>query len=156
MKLAPLETEVIDLFVHLARLVGLPKSAAEIYGLLYISPRPLAMDEIVARLQLSKGSASQGLKLLRGFGAVRTVYVAGKRNDHYEAELELRKLMSALLREKFEAHFHNGDDRLGRIEFLVSELAPPEREEVVSRLARLRHWQKSSIELLPLMRKFLA
>ena len=38
-------------------------------------------------------------------GAVRTVYVAGKRNDHYEAELELRKLLSALLREKFEAHF---------------------------------------------------
>jgi len=154
--MAPLETEVIALFVHLARLVNVPKSAAEIFGLLFISSKPLAMDEIVERLNLSKGSASQGLKLLRQLGAVRISYVAGKRNDHYEAEVELRKFVSALLRERFEAHLVNGLDRIGRIESLLGQLDPAERDEVGPRLNKLRDWQQSSAELLPLMQKCLA
>src|SRR5262245_15236674 len=83
--LTPLETEIIDLFVQLSRLLGQPRSLAEIYGLLFISAQPLSMDDLIARLQLSKGSASQGLKFLRALGAVRMVYIAGDRRVHYEA-----------------------------------------------------------------------
>src|SRR5882757_6184898 len=83
-----LETEVIDLFVQLSRLVGQPRSLAEIYGLLFISSRPLTMDDIIARLGLSKGSASQGLKFLNRLGAARPIYVAGDRRTHYEAVAE--------------------------------------------------------------------
>src|SRR5881296_1941262 len=80
--LSELETEIIDLFVQLSRLFGQPRSLAEIYGLLFISARPLAMDHLIERLRMSKGSASQGLKFLRNIGAVRTVYVAGDRRAH--------------------------------------------------------------------------
>src|SRR2546421_3286977 len=88
--LSPLETEVIDLFVQLSRLLGQPRSLAEIYGLLFISAQPLAMDDLIERLGMSKGSASQGLKFLHNLGAVRTVYVPGDRRTHYEAVAELR------------------------------------------------------------------
>ena len=84
-RLGPLETEIIDFFVQLSRLLGQPRSLAEIYGLLFISGRPLAMDDLIERLQISKGSASQGLKFLRNIGAVRMVYVAGERRVHNEA-----------------------------------------------------------------------
>src|SRR5947207_5057055 len=77
--LTSLETEIIDFFVQLSRLLGQPRSLAEIYGLLFISARPLAMDHLIERLHLSKGSASQGLKFLRSIGAARTVYVPGDR-----------------------------------------------------------------------------
>src|SRR5436853_1761730 len=98
--LSPLETEIIDLFVQVSRLLGQPRSLAEIYGLLFISARPLAMDDLIERLRLSKGSASQGLKFLRNTGAVRTVYVAGDRRAHYEAVAELRNLSRRFLREQ--------------------------------------------------------
>src|SRR5437899_9064034 len=98
--LSPLETEIIDLFVQVSRLLGQPRSLAEIYGLLFISARPLAMDDLIGRLQLSKGSASQGLKFLRNLGAVRTVYVAGDRRVHYQAVAELRNLVARFLREQ--------------------------------------------------------
>src|SRR2546421_11520943 len=88
--LSPLETEIIDLFVQVSHLLGQPRSLAEIYGLLFISARPLAMDDLIERLQMSKGSASQGLKFLRSVGAVRPVYVPGERRVHYEAVAELR------------------------------------------------------------------
>src|SRR5881392_2903241 len=77
--LNPLETEIIDFFVQLSRLLGQPRSLAEIYGLLFISARPLSMDDLIERLQLSKGSASQGLKFLHSLGAIHMVYVPGDR-----------------------------------------------------------------------------
>ena len=92
-RLAGAEVEVIHLFVQFAGALGQPRSVAELYGLLFASPEPLAMDALIERLNMSKGSASQGLKYLQDLGAVRTVYVAGDRRTHYEAVAELRKLV---------------------------------------------------------------
>ena len=71
--LEPVEIEIIQLFVQFSRALGQPRSVAEIYGLLFVSHRPLAMDTLIERLNLSKGSASNGLKYLEDLGAVRTV-----------------------------------------------------------------------------------
>src|SRR5271163_1760562 len=91
--LGPVEMEVIRLFVQVSRVLGQPRSLAEIYGLLFVSHRPLDMDRLITQLQLSKGSASQGLKYLQDLGAVRAVYIAGERRTHYEAVAELRNLV---------------------------------------------------------------
>src|ERR1700733_13185416 len=89
--LTELEMQSIDLFIGFVGLLGLPKSIGELYGLLFFSTQPLAMDDLMERLKMSKGAASQGLKLLRTFGAIKTVYVAGSRRDHYVAEIELSR-----------------------------------------------------------------
>src|ERR1700679_1465026 len=89
--LTELETQAIDLFIGFVGLLGLPKSIGELYGLLFFSVQPLAMDDLMQRLNMSKGAASQGLKLLRAFAAIRTVYVAGHRRDHYLPEIELSR-----------------------------------------------------------------
>src|SRR5438034_4661994 len=119
--LTALETEIIDLFVQLSRLLGQPRSLAEIYGLLFISARPLAMDHLIERLTLSKGSASQGLKFLRNIGAVKTVYVAGDRRAYYEAVAELRNLVTRFLRDQIVPHLESGQARLERIAGLVRQ-----------------------------------
>ena len=45
-----IQREVIALFVNGVRVLGLPKSIGEIYGLLFISPDPLALDVIVSKM----------------------------------------------------------------------------------------------------------
>ena len=77
--LSQVEVALVEFFVSLADMAGMPKSVGEIYGLLFASEESLAMDEIIARLGLSKGSASQGLRFLRDCQAVRTVYRVGDR-----------------------------------------------------------------------------
>ena len=62
--LIEIERQVVSLFADGVRLAGLPRSIGEIYGLLFISAEPLAMDDLVERLNISKGSASQGLSLI--------------------------------------------------------------------------------------------
>ena len=71
--LSGVEVGVIDFFVSAVKVLGMPKSIGEIYGLLFVSPQPLPLDVLCQRLSMSKGSASQGLKLLRAFGAVKAV-----------------------------------------------------------------------------------
>ena len=96
--LSAIEVEVIDLFVSVMRLIGLPRSLGEIYGLLFISTLPLTLDDLVSRLQISKGSASQGPKTLRQIGAVKVTYVPGDRRDHFIAETELKRLAAGFIR----------------------------------------------------------
>src|ERR1700744_1200365 len=104
--LEPVEIETINLFVQFSRALGQPRSYAEIYGLLFVSAQPLAMDTLIERLGLSKGSASQGLKYLEDLGAVRTVYLPGERRTHYEAVAELRNLAGRFLSQQIMPHFH--------------------------------------------------
>ena len=148
-RLNGVETEVIHLFVQLSRALGQPPSVAEIYGLLFISPQPLPQDEFIERLNLSKGSASQGLRYLLDLGAVRTVYVAGDRRVHYEAVAELRNLVNRFLRQQVLTYFDDSTDRLGRILAGARELPGGQRDFALSRVRLLKSWEKNAKRILP-------
>ena len=154
-RLSALETEIIDFFVQLSRLLGQPRSLAEIYGLLFISGRPLAMDDLIARLQLSKGSASQGLKFLRNIGAVRMVYMAGDRRVHYEAVAELRNLATRFLRDHIVPHLDHGQARLERISEMVKQMPAEQRVRVNGRVKMLQSWERNVRRFLPLVVRIL-
>jgi DNA-binding transcriptional regulator GbsR (MarR family) len=154
-QLEPVEVEVIHLFVQFARALGQPRSVAEIYGLLFVSPRPLAMDTLIERLHLSKGSASQGLKYLQDLGGVRTVYVAGDRRTHYEAVAELRNLAGRFLRQHVLANFEDSGGYLDRITLQTQKLSGEHRKHVAARVKTLRRWERSGRRILPLVLKML-
>lgn len=150
-RLNPVEVEIIHLFVQLSRALGQPPSVAEVYGLLFVSPKPLSQDDFIGRLNLSKGSASQGLRYLLDLGAVRTVYVAGDRRVHYEAVAELRNLANRFLRQQVLTYFDDSKERLERIQSEARELPDGEREFALERLRILRSWQRNARMLLPVV-----
>lgn len=153
--LAQWELATIDLFVHAAQLIGVPKSMGQIYGLLFCAGQPLPMDEIVVRLGISKGSASQGLKTLRQIGAVQMVFQHGDRRDHYVAELKLRRLVAGFLTNELSPHLENAPRRLAHIEEL-SQLEDESTQALAQgRLKILETWQNKTSKLLPLVQKIL-
>jgi HTH-type transcriptional regulator, glycine betaine synthesis regulator len=149
LRLESAEVEVIHFFVEFGKALGLPRSVAEIYGLLFASPEPIAMDALVDRLNLSKGSASQGLKYLLDLGAVRTVYVAGERRTHYEAVAELRTLAGRFLRQQILSRFEDSHERLDRIAIHSQTLSEPQRKHLGDRLELLRRWERNGKRLWP-------
>ena len=149
--LNPVELETIHLFVQLSRALNQPSSVAEIYGLLFVSPRPLPQDEFLERLNLSKGSASQGVRYLVDLGAARTVYVAGDRRVHYEAVAELRNLASRFLRQQVVSYFEDSGERLERIEAEAKKLSGAERDQALARIKLLKSWQRNGRKILPLI-----
>lgn len=155
-RLEPAEVEIIHLFVQFSRALGQPRSVAEIYGLLFAAVEPLTMDDLIERLNLSKGSASQGLKYLQDLGAVRTVYVAGERRTHYEAVAELRNLAGRFLRQQILTHFEGSETRLDRIAAAAQQLLDePQRKHVNARVKMLRSWEKNGRRVLPFVLKML-
>ena len=149
--LNPLEVEIIQTFVQLSRALGQPRSVAEIYGLLFSSPRPLPQDAFTERLNLSKGSACQGLRYLLELGAVRTVCVAGERRMHYEAVAELRNLAGRFLRQQVFHYFEDSGERLDRIAGAAGKLSGPERDHALARVKMLKSWSKNARRVLPLL-----
>ena len=153
--LTPLEAEAVELFIGLAQVVGLPKSFGQIYGLLYISQVPLSLDEIAERVDISKGSASQGLKFLRTTAAVRIIAKNGSRRDRYEAETGLRALATGFLKEQIEPRLDSGEDRLARLKRLAANASAEQRTHVVQRVKQLENWHRRAAGLLPLLIRFL-
>lgn len=146
---------MIDLFISLVRMLGMPKSVGELYGLLFVSPEALPMETLMDRLNMSKGAASQGLKLLRSFGAVKTSYVAGDRRDHFLAEFDLSRFATGFIKGELQPHLDSGLLRMQRMEHLIAQSPEPGREVAENRLARLRHWHEKGQAMVPWILKFL-
>ena len=144
-----LEIESIDFFVRMMGMLGMPRSVGEIYGLLYFSRSPLPMDQIVSRLGISLGSASQGLKTLRSLKAVRSSYVPGDRRDHYLAETEFRRLFSNFIKEEILPHMESAQDRITRMEDSLSDFNEGDDEFYKIRIEKLKRLSRAGSRLLP-------
>ena len=150
-----LEVEAIEMFINFLRLLGLPKSVGEIYGLLFVAPRPMAMDQIIERLDISLGAASQGLKLLRSFGAVRVTYVPGDRRDHYVADLELSRFATVFIKEELQPRMERAAERIDRMEAELPGLTSKDRRAIGERIERLKHWLDKGQKMIPWVIRFL-
>lgn len=153
--LTELEVEAIEMFINFLRLIGLPKSVGEIYGLLFVATRPMAMDQIIGRLGISSGAASQGLKLLRSFGAVRVTYFPGDRRDHYVADLELSRFATAFIKEELQPRIERAVERMDRMGQAAVHLPTKERHVTEERIERLRHWLDKGQKILPWVIRFM-
>lgn len=150
-ELTSLEKEVVTLFSDGVKVIGLPKSVGEIYGLLYVQKGPLALDDLVALLGVSKGTGSQGLKMLRTLGAVKEVSLEGSRRTFYEADVELKSLVGGFIREEVRPHLSRAHMKLRDLENLADE----HDEFVRERLKKLNQWRSRADLLLPILQKIL-
>ena len=73
--------------------LGLNNIMAQLYAILYLSAKPLSLDDMVERLKISKGSASINIRALERYGVVKRVWVKGSRKDYYEAESDISKVI---------------------------------------------------------------
>jgi DNA-binding transcriptional regulator GbsR (MarR family) len=156
--LDPLERQVVDFFVDGVRVLGLPRSIGEIYGLLFISQSPLALDDLVLRLGISKGSASQGLRMLKSLGAVREAggNGNGERRTYYEPAVELKRLVGGFIREQIRPHLDSGKSKIKRLAETAAAVEDPEKRKFLAeRIERLEQWMRSSGRVLPILQKLL-
>jgi len=154
--LDPVEVQVIQVFVDGVKVLGLPRSIGEIYGLLFISPEPLSLDDLVQRLGISKGSASQGLRALKGLGAVREITIENSRRCHYQADTELKRLVGGFIREQVRPHLESGQSKIGRLLEVAGENADAERREFIrGRVSQLENWIKKGRIVLPVLQQVL-
>ncbi|MGL4401758.1 MAG: GbsR/MarR family transcriptional regulator [Luteolibacter sp.] len=155
-ELDPLERQVVAMFVDGVRVLGLPRSIGEIYGLLFISQTGLSLDDFVERLHISKGSASQGLRMLKNLGAVRETVGGAERRTYYEPAIELKRLAGGFIREQVRPHLESGKTKISHLAEKARDIDDPVRREFLSeRVERLETWMRSGGRVLPVLQKLL-
>jgi DNA-binding transcriptional regulator GbsR (MarR family) len=113
------------------------------------------MDQVATKLEISIGSASQGLKTLRSLKAVKTSYVQGDRRDHYFAESEFRRLFSTFLNDEILPHLESAKDRIKRMEKEMPAKSSEDFEFYNIRIEKLKRLTKASGRLLPALARLL-
>ena len=152
---AAFDAAVVDFFVDTAGLFGVPKSVAAIYGIVFASPVPLSFSDIETRLDISKGSISQGLRILREIGAVKEISTPADRVELFTPDLELRKLIARFISSRLQTQLTAGQKRLTAIADHVPTTDVAHAELLRQRLKHLTGWHTKARALLPVARTFL-
>jgi len=85
---------------QISKFWGFPKGMGAIFAVLYLSPSPLSLDELVEQSGLTKGAISTNVRALARMGLVRPSTKLGDRKDYYEAETDFYTSIRAILKER--------------------------------------------------------
>jgi DNA-binding transcriptional regulator GbsR (MarR family) len=72
---------------------------------LYLSPTPLSLNEIVQETGLTKGAISTEIRALARIGLVHRSTKLGDRKDYYEAETDFYAAIRSILKERQNSEF---------------------------------------------------
>ena len=90
---------------QISRFWGFPKGMGAIFAVLYLSPTPLSLDEIVNETGLTKGAISTEIRALARMGLVHRSAKLGDRKDYYEAEADFYTAIKSILKERQNSEF---------------------------------------------------
>ncbi|MEM9082787.1 MAG: MarR family transcriptional regulator [Planctomycetota bacterium] len=79
----------IDTWGRMGSAWGISRTMAEAHALLYITGLALNTDEVMERLEISRGNASMSLRALQDWGLVERVHKRGDRKEYYQAESDV-------------------------------------------------------------------
>jgi DNA-binding transcriptional regulator GbsR (MarR family) len=104
-KLAQLKQDFTEGMSQISRFWGFPKGMGAIFAVLYLSPSPLSLDEIVEQTGLTKGAISTEVRTLARMGLVHRSSKLGDRKDYYEAESDFYTSIRSILKERQNSEF---------------------------------------------------
>jgi DNA-binding transcriptional regulator GbsR (MarR family) len=155
-QLTEFESSLIALGISAASAFSLPKSVGALYGLAFARAEPLAFDDFMEALEMSKGSVSQWLKFLQRMGALRVVYSPTDRRTLYEPELSLRRLLVGILQENVLPHLQQSGEQVAQLREQINGVPREHKELLEKRLDTLEGWGKKSRMLWPLAERVLS
>jgi DNA-binding transcriptional regulator GbsR (MarR family) len=79
---------------------GINRTVAQIHALLYLSPKPLAAEEIAETLTVARSNVSTSIRELEGWGIVRAVHVLGDRREHYESMKDVWEMFRLIVEQR--------------------------------------------------------
>jgi DNA-binding transcriptional regulator GbsR (MarR family) len=117
---------------------GFPKGMGAIFAMLYLSPTPLSLDELVLETGLTKGAVSTNVRALARLGLVHPFSQLGDRKDYYSAETDFYKSIRIILKERQNNDFKRALDTVNEtIEKLEADKAKFNEKERAFLLQRL-------------------
>ena len=99
-ELTPVMKKFILHWGEMGSVWGINRTVAQIYALLYLSPKPLTADEIGETLAVARSTVSTGLHELQTWGLVKVVHVLGDRRDHFASMSDVWEMYRTIIRQR--------------------------------------------------------
>jgi len=100
MKYQEAKEKFISTWGGLGTLWGINKAMAQIQALLFISTKPLTMEEIMEDLKISRGNTSMNLRQLMDWGIVTKKLIVGERKEFFTTEKDVQELARHIAKER--------------------------------------------------------
>lgn len=121
--------ELIEVMGRVFDALGLRRSTGNIFGAFYFSEVPLSLDDLTEMLGTSKGGASNGVRDLLSFGAIRQVSRTGDRREYFEIDQPLEAVVKAIYEQRIGPATRSAFDGINRVETTL------EKERKTKRMA---------------------
>ncbi|MCU0438191.1 MAG: transcriptional regulator [Raineya sp.] len=79
---------------------GISRTMAQIHALLLVSSEPLSADDIMEKLQISRGNTNMTVRELIDWGLVYKEIIVGERREFFVAEKDMWQVSRCILRER--------------------------------------------------------
>ncbi len=145
--------EIISIAGLVSSRFSLSPIAGQIYALLYLSSRPVSLNDMVKELRISKGSASTNIRALESWGAVRKVWVNSDRRDYYEANPDIEGIVLRRVKEGIKKRIGEIKPKVESIESaLKNGKKSKDLKFVAGRFAKLKKilsFAENAVDILP-------
>ena len=93
-----------DLFIRrfgeMGQTWGINRTMAEIHAFLYITGQAKCTDDVMERLNISRGNASMSLRALCDWGIIRRMHRRGERREYFESLSDVWEMFSIIAAER--------------------------------------------------------
>ena len=93
-------SQFVHLWSEMAAAWGINRTMAQIHALLYAEGRPLNTDDIMDRLDISRGNANMNLRELLQWDLIHKILLPGDRKDYFVAVTDVWTIVSRIARER--------------------------------------------------------
>lgn len=108
---------------------GINRTMAQIHALLFVTGEQLPVEDIISRLQISRGNASMTLRDLMDWGLVRRSRRPGDRHDTYACDTDAWQMFARVIRERKRREIDPTETVIR--ECLANLDAAPRRDDIV-------------------------
>ncbi|HEX9577164.1 MAG TPA: MarR family transcriptional regulator [Myxococcales bacterium] len=160
--------EVADAVGALMEFWGFKRLMGRVWTLLYLRGEPLSAAELCEQLEISSGAASMTLAEMEHWGVVVRSRKAGDRREYFEAEADIWRMISRVLRERELSQIERALEVFERARSQLERLGVPAEHarlhQIATRIDRLADLarlgrallvavvQQGKADLAPLMR----
>jgi DNA-binding transcriptional regulator GbsR (MarR family) len=145
---------IIDACVQSAKIKGYSDACGVLRGTLFLSDRPLSLDDLVERTGYSKSTVSVNMNLLENLGLAKRVIIPRDKRSRY-ATISDPNSMKAMLLSNIEREVQLIRDALDLTERDLLTCGV-QAEGIKAKIASLKHFYKQIDELLGLIGRFTA
>src|SRR5579885_3415920 len=93
-----------DLFIRrwgeMGQTWGINRTMGEIHAFLYITGQPQCTDDVMERLNISRGNASMSLRALCDWGIIHRLHKRGERREYFESLTDVWEMFSIIAAER--------------------------------------------------------